>query len=201
MAEQHQWREIGRICLLQVQIAPLKVGNHRRVYRPEGALRAVETFNLSEQGITAVINGEEVYDMHHVHHPASHNRQSNPVSIGFTSHYTDMRARFGAHMGDGVAGENIIVETEGILTEEDLSRGVAVRNTRGELVTIQHLYAIPPCKPFAGFCLQLADTDQHQARVKTALQYLHTGKRGFCGEPSTPIPHKITINDTLLVAL
>jgi hypothetical protein len=35
----------------------------------------------------------------------------NTISIGFTSHYAQMRARFGEHMQDGIAGENINIDS------------------------------------------------------------------------------------------
>ena len=50
-------------------------------------------------------------DIHHdINHPDKAYDDDDLVSIGFTSHYKAMRERFGAHIEDGTAGENIIIE-------------------------------------------------------------------------------------------
>jgi hypothetical protein len=181
---EQEWRYIGDITLLQLQTQPLKIGDVQRYYEPDGALRPVHHFTLVRDGITAEINGETVIDAHHRHHPQSRNRISNPASFGFTSHYRKMQERFGDHMYLGVAGENIIIETDELFGEDDVRGGVAFEAATGDTLIIDTIFAIPPCKPFAKYCLQTDDVESEQLLVRESLQFLLNGIRGFCIEPA-----------------
>lgn len=178
------WRYIGDVTLLQLQTQPLKVGDVQRYYQPKGALRPVHHFTLTKDGITAEIAGETIVDAHHRYHPQSRNRISNPASFGFTSHYTKMQDRFGDHMYLGVAGENIIIATDEILGEDDLRDGVAFESPTGDVLISDLIFAMPPCKPFAKYCLQTDDVESEQIQVRESLQFLLNGIRGFCIEPT-----------------
>lgn len=179
-----EWREIGKVLFLQLQLQPLKVGDVQRYYRPHDALYPVDRFTMERDGISAMIDGKLTYDAHHVRHPVSRNRISNPISIGFTSHYREMQARFGPHMTLGIAGENIIIETDEILTEADMTHGIAFESPTGERIEMDLVFAIPPCKPFAKYCLQTDEIESRQLLVRETLQYLAKGIRGFCAEPA-----------------
>ncbi len=194
------WREVGPIVLLQVQIGPLKTGQKpHRVYSPQGMLHQVDTVEVTSQGMSARLDGEKVYDVHHIQHPHSRNRQNtNAVSFGFTSYYRQMQQRFGEHMALGIAGENMIVETDQLLTEDDLKHGVAIRAVVGNLLVIKPLLAMAPCEPFSRFCLQI---DKAEPTVmKNTLQFLQAGTRGFCGEPTEDGPYSIRQGDMFLLA-
>ena len=66
---------------------------------------------LGEGGVSASIaHGERIPDAHHQDHQASKNvRGRNGISIGFTAHYAAMRARFGEHLENGLAGRDTSV--------------------------------------------------------------------------------------------
>jgi len=74
------------------------------------------------------LRGERVLDIHHIDHPAKAYDNSDLICIGFTSHYEAMRARFGDHMEDGIAGENIIIDCQEEIWPDDLGERVMFEN-------------------------------------------------------------------------
>src|SRR5215216_4561414 len=115
-------RFLGSIVRLQVQTVSLKVGTApQRRYDPAG-ICAVPTLELNYGGVQGwTADNEPLTDVHHRDHPASKNRGGeNGISLGFTSHYQEMRDRFDDHLIDGIAGENILVATDRHIDEADL---------------------------------------------------------------------------------
>lgn len=194
---QFEWQEIGTVILLQVQPDMLKKGSPIRVYNPS-PLRQVEHFWVNHEGVVATIDGEETLDVHHKRHVTSRNRGTNPVSFGLSSHYQKMQARFGALLQYGIGGENIIVETEQVLGEDDVIKGVAFQGSDGRFMQIDHVYAMAPCEPFTRFCLERDDNAPEV--MKEALQFLAKGTRGFTGEILNQETHEIRVGDRLLLA-
>jgi hypothetical protein len=196
-----EWREVGAVVLLQIQRGPLKQGATRKVYQPDGALVSVERFFLNQRGVTALFEGQEALDVHHADHPNSRNRDTNPLSIGFTSHYAHLQRRFGEHVKLGIAGENIIVQTDEVFDEGALAAEIAFRSADGGLTIIQNLYAIPPCKPFSAYCLNQPEEQVLPHTIADTLRYLSSGLRGFCGQPIDGTAHEIRVGDRMLVAV
>ncbi|MDQ7035993.1 MAG: hypothetical protein Q9P01_14505 [Anaerolineae bacterium] len=106
-------QKIGTIQFVQIQRESLKEGvEPNRRYNPEPLL-TVEKIRLMPDGIIGITgSGEKIIDVHHVKHQGSRNRGDNNISIGFLQNYDAMRKRFGDHLTDGIAGENIIVDAE-----------------------------------------------------------------------------------------
>jgi hypothetical protein len=193
-----EWQEIGKIVQLQIQTRSMKrLEEGRKIYQPEVALRTVEQFHVDCNGATAKIDGEQIIDKHNATHPVTHNNGSNPISVGFTRHYTEMQDRFGEHVALGIAGENIIIETDHHFTEEDMAGEVAFRGIDGQLIIMQDLFAMPPCEPFTRFCLQ--NEQSGASEVKAGLQFLNHGMRGFAGKPHNDQPLVIQVGDTVLL--
>src|SRR5215216_1672990 len=121
-------RFLGSIVRLQVQTVSLKVGTApQRRYDPAG-ICAVPILELNDGGVQGwTADNEPLTDVHHRDHPASKNRGGeNGISLGFTGHYREMRQRFGQHLRDGIAGENILIEVDRQFQVEDLASGVVV---------------------------------------------------------------------------
>jgi hypothetical protein len=158
---------IGRIVRLQVQRSSLKVveGDEKR-YDP-AAILSVPALLLTEDGVVGL--PEQIVDVHNRTHPHSKNREVNPVSIGFTSHYALMRRRFGPHLVDGIAGENILVEADGRVSLNELQGGLVVA---GDAVLTDARVA-EPCEPFTRWALLGVPG------VKEGLQFLRDGMRGY----------------------
>jgi len=168
---------LGPIRLLQIQRERLVRGvRPERTYHVE-PLITVESMVLSPQGPLAKIDGGWVVAVHHAAHPA------NPIpsldrmlSIGFTSHYTAMADRFGLATL-GVAGENVIVDTGSIVTQEDLDGGLVIERPDGARIELKGAAAAEPCVPFTRFMLQ--DPEADLEIVKPNRDFLRRGMRGF----------------------
>ena len=173
-------REIGTVKHLQVQRSPLKSGeNPNRIYNPAPLLK-VERLLLFPQGVIGVTDdGGEIVDVHNADHLNSKNSRVNGVSVGFTAHYVAMRGRFGEHLTDAIAGENILVEAGDTIKLADLGKRLAFQNpASGTLVYLDDLMVADPCEPFSRFAL-CQNPPVPAALMKETLQFLGDGMRGF----------------------
>lgn len=169
-------KKIGEIKRLQVQPVLVKSGDPAQ-YDPAG-LVAVAHLVIDEIGVMGrTADGRQLLDVHHPDHPNSRYRGSNGVSVGFTFHYEHMRSHFGPHMVTGCAAENILIDTDRILTLPEFGRYLLIRRTAADRwVVLQEPQVAAPCLPFSRFAAQEV---QNSAKVKAALQFLHQGMRGY----------------------
>ena len=172
-------RPIGRLVLLQVQRTTLKTGiKPNRTYDPTPLLQ-VPRAAVSPDGVMGWGSGDSwVVDIHHRAHPNTKNDDGvHGVSVGFTSHYGAMRERFGERLVLGCAGENLIAETDAMITWDDVVSGLVVTAPDGaEKVQLTVLKAAEPCRPFTGW----AQGRETEASVlKDNLQFLCEGMRGY----------------------
>ncbi|MGI8856571.1 MAG: hypothetical protein ACR2JW_12540 [Thermomicrobiales bacterium] len=182
---------IGRIVRLQVQESSLKVGDRlRRRYEP-GPIRVVPALILDHNGVMGQAeDGGAIPDVHNATHLASKNRAgSNGISVGFTSHYAAMRARFGDHLADGIAGENILVATDRIFTEADFAAGIQIDAADGAMIRLEAVIFAEPCVEFSRSALRYPLDAPSDRAVTDALTFLREGTRGFYatypGAPAT----------------
>jgi hypothetical protein len=172
-------QRIGEIARVQIQREPLKVPTpegsaHPRRFEPAPLLE-VTSLRLTPDGATS----DGVLDVHNIQHPRSRNTNGrNGVSVGFTSHYARMRERFGAHIQDGIAGENILVAADRVLTHDELRRGVVLQTGDG-LVRLTDVIVAEPCVEFTRFALRFTPADPSSPAVTEGLQFLREGIRGF----------------------
>ena len=182
-------QSVGTVVRLQVQESSLKVGSSPRRYDP-APIRPVPAMSLGSAGVVALLeNGETIIDVHHHHHPSSKNRAGeNGISLGFTAHYLAMRQRFGRHLHDGIAGENILIEVDREVAAEDLAAGVVVEGSDGRRLELRPVIVAAPCVEFARYALEFPDDKKPDATVTEALRFLDAGMRGFyaiySGEPA-----------------
>jgi hypothetical protein len=176
-------RSLGTIVRLQIQRASLKTGERPyRVYDPD-PLMAVTRLALGPDGALGAdpasgAAGAWIVDVHHRAHPRTRNEDGeHGISVGFTAHYQAMRARFGEHLVEGSAGENLIAATEGRVHSADVARGLAIFAPGGaERVRLRVLEAAQPCRPFTGWALgRMVDPPA----LKESLQFLEDGMRGY----------------------
>jgi hypothetical protein len=179
MAKRSQ--NLGVVRLVQVQPTGLIIE------RPPGSVYdvsrrvEVEQLIITPKGIEAMTaGGEHVLDIHHMDHPDKAYDDDDLVSIGFTSHYQAMRERFGAHIQDGTAGENIIIEYDREVWMEDLGRQVAIENGEtGQKTLLDVLSFAAPCEEFSHFVANSQHEKLPGAELKATLQFLNNGRRGF----------------------
>ena len=177
-------RLLGTVVALHVQVESLKVGTPpQKRYNPAG-IRQVKRLGLSADGVESWDeNGSLLADVHNLKHPHSKNREgSNGISICFSSHYNLMRRRFGDHVTDGIAGENILVDMEDsneIFSEEVFARGIVIEGADGNRVSLQNVIVAAPCVEFSRWALRFPDDARPDRTVTEAVQFLHEGTRGF----------------------
>lgn len=197
MSSDHTLRPLGRIARLQIQLkSPISGDRPNRVYDPSPeSVMAVEEMTLTPLGaLVRLPDGATVLDIHHAHHPRTKNDDNtNALSVNFTSHYDLMRTQFGGHVWDGCAGENILVETREHIPFDALANGLAIRPQGGEPVWLRQVLVAHPCRPFSGYMM-----GGTEATVKSALQFLDDGMRGYYCALAQERPVTIAVGDTVL---
>ncbi len=191
-------RKIGIVHHVQIQTAPLKIGEGAdRRYTTHNILQ-VASLRLTARGVIGfTFDGGELIDVHHAAHPQTRYTDKNSISLGFTSHYGAMQAKFGSHIQRGYAAENILVEIDQIILPALLGETVVIENPHtGEHVRLKDVRPALPCAPFSQFCLQ--NPTPTAADQKDALQFLDKGMRGFYMTLEQAAPNAtITAGDVL----
>lgn len=168
---------LGRIVRLQLQRSSLKIGRGlQRRYDPT-PLSEVASLHLHADGVSALVDAHTLLDVHHRQHADSKNvKGANGISLGFTSHYELMRERFGRHLRDGIAGENILVQTAQTVEAGRLKAGIVIETAEGTRLYLYNLLVAEPCLEFSRYALRQPPND---AEIREALTFLRAGMRGY----------------------
>ena len=186
--------ELGRICRLQVQTSSLKAGPPKGKYYDPAPLRQVDWLELTTDGAVATIDSERISDVHNATHPETKNRHGiNPLSIGFTSHYNRMRERFDQHLNNGIAGENILVETNDPFGFDRARGGFVIEGDDGRRIELDSVSIAHPCVEFSRFALN--DRAAAPLVVSGALGFLDNGLRGFYVSVASSEPLRVEVGD------
>jgi len=175
-------RELGKVKLVQLQPSGLIIETQPGEYFYDSSRRLeVDQIIINSKGIEAIdADGKNVLDIHHLDHPDKEYDDDDLVCIGFTSHYEAMREKFGDHMVDGIAGENIIIEYEDEVWVEDIGDQIAIENKEtGQRIVMDLLSFAAPCHEFSHFTTQSQDKKLEPEKLKETLQFLNKGRRGF----------------------
>ena len=175
---------VGTVVRLQVQRSRLKPGPATtRAYDP-GPLLEVEALEVGPRGVVGQTTDGPVLDVHHADHPDTRNRRlANGLSLLTRASYAALRARYGPHLVDGVAGESLLLDTDGPWTGADLGGRLWLETVDGDLLELSGTAAAPPCVEFSRFCLGLAPGPVGPD-VRQALVDLDGGARGWYAEVS-----------------
>jgi hypothetical protein len=174
-------RELGSVKLTQLQPSGMIIETPAGYFYDASRRVEVNRLKITPLGIEAITTeGEHVLDIHHINHPNKAYDNDDLVCIGFTSHYQEMRARFGEHMVDGIAGENIIIEYEQEVWLEDLGQQIAIENAdTGRMARLDVVSFAAPCEEFSHFAARSQHKRLPAAKLKDTLQFLGNGRRGF----------------------
>ena len=174
-------RELGRVKLVQVQPSGLIIETPSGYFYDASRRLEVERLLITSLGIEATTpEDEHVLDIHHISHPDKAYDNDDLVCIGFTSHYEAMRDRFGEHMVDGIAGENIIIEYEEEVWSEDLGKRIVIENQdTGRKALLDLISFASPCREFSLFAAHSQHEQIPADKLKDTLQFLGNGRRGF----------------------
>lgn len=195
----NEFHEIGRVALLQVApVVPKVRGLTHELYDP-APLRTVDHVLLSKRGVIGVTgDGEQILDVHHIDHPQSRFRGANGVSVGFTGHYAALRDQFGAHVVDGCAAENILIDASGVVSLDQPHLWIVLEQAAtGTQYVLGQAAVAEPCMPFARWVTQ---HDAPPDQIRTTLQQLRHGMRGFyLAVPPVAEPIFVQPGDRVLV--
>lgn len=186
------------VLRLQIQASPLKQGDKPYRWYDPAPIRQVDRIRVSDDGALGEVDGEpDLVDVHNVTHPSSRNHgRASGLSIGFTSHYRTMREQFGAHITDGIAGENVLVDADRRLTADDLA-AAALRTADGQEIPFDEVDVAEPCVEFSRFVLQVPRGETGTA-MREPLQQLRGGLRGFYVALAEPV--ELELGDYLVLA-
>ena len=174
-------RKLGTVKLVQLQPQGLIYETPSgEIYDPARRLEA-EHITITHKGIETITeDGERLLDIHHLEHPQTRFRGDDLVCIGFTSHYHAMRDYFGEHIIDGAAGENIIIEYDQEVWLADLGERIAFQNPQtGQNVYLDVKEFAAPCEEFSHFAANSQLEPLPPEKLKSTLQFLTNGRRGF----------------------
>lgn len=170
---------IGTVVRLQVQRSRLKPGERgHRVYDPSPLLD-VPALQVGPRGVVGQSAGGPVLDVHHADHPDSRNvKLVNGLSLLPRAHYARMGRTYGPHLVEGVAGESLLLDTEGSWTFTDLAGPLHLESADGGLLALVDPAVASPCVEFSRFCLGrgVGPVDDE---VQQAMADLDDGVRGF----------------------
>ena len=174
-------RDLGVIKLVQLQPNGLIIEKPPGYFYDESRRVEVDHLLINLKGIEATTpDGQHVLDIHHLDHPDKEYDDDDLVCIGFTSHYDKMRERFGKHMVDGTAGENIIINYQDEVWVDDIGNQLVIENQdSGDLIRLDMVSFAAPCEGFSHFAAQRQDERLPAAELKDVLRFLNNGRRGF----------------------
>lgn len=161
---------IAPVLRLQVQRSRLKPGPATtRVYDP-APLVEVSELEITPRGVV----GDGILDVHHADHPDTRNvRLLNGVSVMTVSRYRALRAAYGDHLVDGVAGESLLVDADHL---DDLTGSLVLETGEGA-IRFESM-PTPPCLEFSRFVVGRGAGDVGP-EVMAALDALEDGARGY----------------------
>ncbi len=166
------WLEIGSIVKLQVQRDRLRTGDNYHLH----PLAEVSRLRLTPDGPIGFDGSSWIIDCHHRSHPSASRYQPERVlSIGFTSHYEQIRDMF-EPIPLGAGGENLIVEADRVLELKDLERGFRIESADGTAF-IPTAAVAEPCVAFTR--LVTGRPDARAADLAEPRDRLRRGIRGF----------------------
>jgi len=176
-----EMRPLGTVSLVQLQPSGLIIETPAGYFYDVSRRVEVDQLLITTKGIEATTpDGNHVLDIHHLDHPDKAYDDDDLVSIGFTSHYQAMRERFGEHMVDGSAGENIIIEFAEEVWTDDIGKHLAIKSSvTGQITMLDFVSFAPPCDEFSHFVAQSQENRLPAKELKSILQFLNNGRRGF----------------------
>jgi hypothetical protein len=189
-----------RIVRLQVQRGPVKIGKAPlRSYEPQ-ALVPVARIKADPRGVHGITDdGEEVLDVHHQDHPQSRDRKGRAgILLMGTGDYIALRARYGDHLVDGIAGETILLDAPDGLAARDLPTTVTVTTASGP-VHLNDVRAADPCVEFSRFCWRQPPSPVVDDLIRQTLIDLDGGARGYRAIASTQA--SIAVGDLVSIDL
>ena len=165
---------LGTIALLQVHRSAVKA-NAR--YDPSPLL-SVEKASFDAGGMIGWDGSQWVMDNHHREYPGNQGGWRRALSVGFTAHYAAMEDRFGGTVFTGIAGENVIIAVDEVVTLDDLGSGIELHSGDGRALVLEEPLVAAPCREFTSCLLALPERAERD-EIRDHLDFLDDGMRGY----------------------
>ena len=123
----------------------------RRSYIP-APLCEVTSLRLTPHGVIGIAADGELMDVQHRDHPESKWARNNSICVLFTHQNRLMQDRFGSHLTEGIAGENILIQTDRRIVLDDLKNGLVVETADGAWL-LTDIVAAEPCVEYTRFAV------------------------------------------------
>jgi hypothetical protein len=187
---------IGRVVRLQIHLERIAPGaSLYDAVTPLDHLMHVDALSCDHRGVCGITaDGDLQRDLHHKDHAVSHYRRANDISLMATGHYSQIQERFGEHMVHGIAGENVLIDYEDVLTLDDLAGGMVIGDGERRF-SIDAWRIATPCAPFSWVAAGIPPGEKPDQRMTEALKFLSNGMRGFYGT----LPAELSIPVTICV--
>lgn len=181
---------VGEVVRLQVQRSSLKLGARPHRWYDPTPLLPVSELELDRDGVNGLgADGTWHLDVHHARASDSRSRDGhNGVSLGFTSHYDQMRARFGSGLESGMAGENILVRASRRWSLAELQPALLIVTSAGVTYSLSNVVVAEPCVEFTRYLLGLPAGAVTDTAVSDGLRFLGAGMRGYYATFSGALP-------------
>jgi hypothetical protein len=169
------------VVRVQVQLRPVKAGRAPwRVYEPQ-AMHRVSALRVGPHGVVGIdADGTEHVDVHNTDHPRCRDPKGLAgISIMTTGDYAALRARYGPHLVDGVAGESVLLDYGPGLARRAMPPSLSIRAAGGTVLPLTGVHIAEPCVEFTRFCLRLPASDRVGDDVTAGLRDLDGGARGY----------------------
>ena len=83
-------------------------------------------------------------------------------------------------MIDGIAGENIIIDYDQEIWTDDIGQQIAIKNAETcQQALLDFVKFAAPCNEFSHFAAKSQHESLPAADLKSTLQFLNNGRRGF----------------------
>ncbi len=145
--------------------------------------------------------GQDAPGVHHLHYLAPTNRRgTHVISVCFTLHYRRMPQRFGDHLGDGLARDNVLVANAATISPDGPVDGVEIQTAYANRSRIEALVAATACPEVARSALRFHDGPRPDCLDTEDLAFLDGSRLGFypiqrggsawvsVGDPVVPAP-------------
>ncbi|WGW13002.1 hypothetical protein LWF01_04300 [Saxibacter everestensis] len=141
--------------------------------------------------------GTTQLDVHNRNHPRTRDPKGrSAITFMGTGDYEKIRAEYGTHIFDQVAGETLLVDAPAGLANREIPAEVTLRTAGGD-VRLSSVRVAKPCVEFSRYCLREEPTSEVSDAVRAALDFLDHGIRGYRSVPTEA--GTVSLGDSLVL--
>lgn len=187
-----EWKTIGTVSKMQIALSKMR---RDPIYDPD-PLREVSRIRLGADGVLGHDGTAWMLDSHHHMYPdrrpVPHHRV---LLIGFEANYRFVSDKY-RPIPMGVAGENLIITSDRVITAEDVDEGVRISG-ENDSVVLREVLPAEACVPFTRWLMD--QPDLHAQDVAGPRHELSQGLRGFFIPYDRPEHYDAQVGDEVAI--